>query len=289
MKDNSTTWDPQFKERLLEAPDFRAFLKTFFREKGKGDAVPRRPRPLSYAEFGRRAGLTSRSYARDFIEGSKYPGSIAIGRLCDGLGLRGVWREYFETLIALSKKNSPGTKLVLDSLRERIRKANRVKKIPAGEASVHLAKSLPDGISAVFAACGSERDGASLESILSRTRYTPIKAERALIRLMELRLIETKDGRYFPTQIHLAAERLGGDAYFQNDFKEGLRLTRERLENQATSDDALFFSSTVCISAEKMKEFKHRLRELMYSFVGEVEEAEGDCVAELVLGFSNNR
>jgi hypothetical protein len=289
MEERNDPWDEAFRTALVAAKDYRAFLRLFFTGE-ESSFAHRRPKPISYAEFSRRARLSSRSYIRDFIEGDRVPGPVASRRICVGLNLQGPWRDYFEHLVKISSNpNESSNRQTLERLKIKIVKSKKRPHFAKPVLAKRISKALSQEIAAVFAASGTVDQGATIAEICSRTKLSPVIVEKASIRLMELGLFTTRNGRNYPVQIHLAAEKLGNESTFLNDFRRGINLNLERAEHQKVSSNALFFRSSVCVNSELAKEHAGRLRDILYAFVNEIEDANGDCLADLVVGFSNNQ
>lgn len=87
---------------LLSFDNYRDFLKFFLKPSGEVR------KPLSYAEFSRRAGFASRAFPRDVILGARSITSDTLPKFIKGMGLTGEWRDYFSLLVQkdLAKANS---------------------------------------------------------------------------------------------------------------------------------------------------------------------------------------
>jgi uncharacterized protein (TIGR02147 family) len=291
MRKKTKPWDPAFQARLLEAQDFKAFLRLFFRSStAEKDDSTRHPKPITYAEFSRRAGFSSRSYILDVLEGRKPLGSAVMEKIARGLGLTSLWREYFRLLLAHSKSSDSETfQRNLDSIRKKLSKRSRISLIPPGKNQSKFSPLIRTELPRIYAACGSEIDGASLAEVLARTRGEVEITESVLQKLESLGLLEKKGDRYYPRYAHLAFERFESENFFREDYLANLEVAKKRLDSGARlRRSSLFFSSTVCVKHSRMGEFSDRLRDLLHDFVSDVEASDGDCIADIVLGFSDN-
>lgn len=289
MNDQTKAWDASFREELLKANDFRSFLRPFFTARSSRTAASfRKPKPMTFAAFSKKAGLSSRSYILDILEKRKPLGPTVTEKICRALGLNALWKKYFTLLVAVSKSEDPELEAKLSFIRKKIIKRGRIVRVPPQGKGGKLAGILIPNLPQIYAACGSEDNGASLAEISLRTRIPESKACEALSLLQSLDLIEERKERYYPRYAHLAFEKFGGEDYFRQDYQNTLGRTGKRFRESTPSENWLFFASTVCVRKDRMAEFSAQLRDLLHNFVSDSEDPDGNSISDLVLGFTDN-
>ena len=288
-----TDLDPVFVEALTEAPDYRTFLARFF--KPAAGTTPEARKLLSYSDFSRRAGFKSRAYIRDIVGGQKRVLPANFERICQGLGLSNGLREYLRWLVAREepalREALRATPLQVEArlgdLRRRLRRTIATERrvlTRDGSATRVLAVDVP----AVFAASGAVEVGATLPEIAGRTRLSAVRITRSLRLLEEIGALTRAGDRYRPSTDHLTLEKLGALSSFHQDFERALATCRARMPRQMERPGSLFFTSTVCVKDRDLPRIKEELRAALLSIVGVAEDPNGDCVADLVIGFTSN-
>lgn len=63
----------------------------------------KKSKPLSYAEFARRAGFSSRAFARELLIGKRRITASTFAQIAKALGLKGAWKDYFQTLVMIEE------------------------------------------------------------------------------------------------------------------------------------------------------------------------------------------
>lgn len=280
----------QFTEALLGAKSYRDFLAMFF-EKDHGAFVEQITRPtLSYAEFSRRAGFSSRSYIRDILLGKKRVNLSNFEKITVGLKLNSQQRDFFRALVALEE---PGFRIrttlapeeILAKQISKIRKSHQLKRFSKDKLDV---KSLLDSaeVALVFASTGTELLGASHDEIVGRCRLGQTQVKNALQALIRSDLVSVRDGRFFPCSAHVAVERLGGDDFFRQDFLRTVASLKRKFESQPNQKTSLFLASTFCVRESQLPALKESLSQALLQFISAAEDSQGDTVVELVVGLT---
>ncbi len=277
-------WTAQFIEALLQAPDYRSFLRVFLAREGLDG------RAWSYAQFTHRAGFSSRAYVREVILGLRRLTAKSLGGFVQAMGLSAEWKEYFRLLVSLEESDAnfngwsdDKRSNQLAKLRERLRRKNRPRlaseACPAFSEKLFELKCIPR----VYAALGTQEGGANLEEIQARTSLPSAKLRSALQRLMELDLIEElpEKGRMRAKNMHLIRTELGKCENFQSVFLDALDQAKLRATQSIDAPDALFFVSSLSISRSSLPKLKAELREFLINFVDQAENSSGDVVVNL--------
>lgn len=90
-------WDSEFVKILLDAKNYRDFLRCFFLKRQKY----KNPKRLSYQHFANLAGFSSRGFMNDVIAGRKQFSPDSFDRISVALKLNHIWKEYFYCLVAI--------------------------------------------------------------------------------------------------------------------------------------------------------------------------------------------
>lgn len=281
-----------FTDLLLGAKSYRDFLSLFFDENPAllGFGILRKP--LSYAEFSRRAGFASRAFIRDILLGKKRVTLSNFDKIVRGLKLNAQQRDFFRALVALEEPDFRGppygrTEDALLKQMAKIRKSHHLKKINQEIASSEDILKSAD-VSVVFAASGTEQNGASFAEIIGRCGLTPNQVKNALQALLSSELISFRNDRYYPCSSHVAFERLGGDEFFRKDFLRTVASLKRRFETNPQNDICLFLASTFCVAKSQLPALKESLNQTLLQFISSAEDSAGDSIVELVVGLTPN-
>ncbi|MGZ3712786.1 MAG: hypothetical protein ACXVBE_13565 [Bdellovibrionota bacterium] len=284
-----SNWDPQFKDKLLEAPDYRAFIRLFFER----DGTRKFPKQLSFTSFAARAGFSSKAFMNDILATRKRITPSSFDRVVKGLNLNASWSEYLHSQVAAeeTKFHSPGKEAEFYKKRQQALRAKIAKRSATAPSNgmsplvrVYLQRDFP----VVFASLGEVNTGAELETIIQRSRLPRPRVLAVLKEMQECGLAAEQGNKFIPSTVALEAESLGSSEVFRADVLRSLDKAKARLMKQSDSPDSLFMSQTFSVSRRNLPQLKKILAETVRSFAADAEHAEGDTVAELVLGFTNN-
>jgi uncharacterized protein (TIGR02147 family) len=285
-------WEPSFIEALLGSRTYVEFLAQFFESKNFNIG---QSKPLSYAQFARRAGFASRAYARELALGQKKITDSNLHRVIQALKLSNLLREFFVQLVKQDPINNLRQGKIL-SVDEISKLKNRIRLQIAGHGSTSPSKIYNSESSAyfdliphIFAASGRTDEGASIDEILERTRF---HRRRTLVALEEMikigLLIKNQNNKYIPCSPHIAIDKLGGNEYFQRDYERSLALVAKSFRQQSKNPNALFLASNFCVSRKHLPTLRESLRQTIIEFVNSHENPDGDCVTEINIAFLTN-
>lgn len=286
------SWESTFERRALEAPCYRGFLKLFFQE----PIDWKKPKPLSFGQFAERSGFSSKSFMNDVIAGRKRITPKSFERVVLGLGLSTTWQQYFKFLVAIDEEafRSPreSREELLAKLKELRQKLKRrsVKQIHREHSSSIVDVFVEEDFPEVYASLGALESGADLPTIRNRSRLPEGRIKIVLSKMISAGLVSYDEtaGRYLPKADALNADDLRNSETFMRDFLRSQQKARVRLVSQVATGESLFMSQTFSVDSKRLSALKVELGKLIESFVAEAEEAEGDCVSEICISFTNN-
>lgn len=264
----------EFGLLLIECSDYREFLRLHFDPPGGIVVKPK----WSYELFARKAGFASKSHIHQVIHGQKNLSVDSAEKVVQALKLSKPWAEYFKALVRGSGSN-------LDSLRARLKKNLVVSKTDPGLR--RLSTQVTQFVPTVYASLGDPDKGASLEEIQQRSRLAEPTLNKALRAMLDIGLITKNESRYKANSLHVDVGGLGETTQFKDDFKFSMERALKRV-GQGHGQQAAFYLNTFSVRSKDLPELSHALKELLSEFAVEAEAATGDCIAELVCGFSSN-
>lgn len=269
-------------EKVLHAKNYREFIKLAM-------AGTSRSRAISFAELSRRAGFSSRSYPSDVVNGHRRITAASLPQFIQGLKLTGDFKNYFVLLVSHEEQDiNP-----LGYSREKIEKSllkvrERMRTGFAPEKQVASSKVYGKKFTLeVYAALGTANGGASLNEIMSRTKLSKEKCATILLEMQEDGLIQydREANRFFAPESHRIMDKLGDD-FFRLHFLESLRyISSEATETAFKKEDRLFLTSVFSISKSQAEKLKKELRDVIIRFADTAEDASGDSIAKVVVGF----
>lgn len=261
---------------LLEAPDYRSFIKLWIDER-------RKVKKIGYADIARLGGFAARSFPRDVINGSKRLTLASMPKFAMGLQLKGELYDFFRILVEIEHEDCR-TK-IFDSVKLQDLKLRLKERILAKHGKTDLStdeafkvSSLPE----VYAALGSVERGASIAEILERTSLSASEVEAALDQMVTSGIALKKKARYFPLQSHLSFEGLKQSEIFKKHFIWGSERSARMVKTGLSSDSKLFLSSAFSVNQNAIPKLKEELRALLMRFVDTAETTDGNKVVNIV-------
>ncbi len=282
-------WDTEFETQLLNALDYREFLKTFFLKNRNCES----PRALTYQEFANRAGFSSKSFMKEVIDGKKKLSPNSLEKVKVGLKLNGFWSDYFEGLIGSEEPSFQTAKHSKEYYEEKLSKLKKKfsklkdKKVLTSNSSlvqVFLETNFPE----VYASLGDTDHGEEFNVIANRSKVETERLEAILQKMQESGLVLKKGNKYIPIAGALDISEIKSTEVYKMDFFRSIEKAKQRFQAQLSSDKALFMTQTFSVSESQLQEFKESLAILIEEFSAECESPQGDCVAEVVVSFTNN-
>lgn len=271
-------------EKVIQAESYRLFIREAL------DILRQKRRGFSLTTFAQKAGLGSRGFILDVINGKKRLTARSAPKVIKGLGLDGKLKNLF---LALIDQAEPDLSLSFTSPNER---EARIARMKAELISQVKQESSVDRISAaslygdinflmVYSALGSIESGATLEQICARSNLSK-RIVLPILEKMQIEKILQVDGfQYKAINSHIVFEKLGNNQEFKNVFLETLKIVRERAVEGMQRENELFFHSVVSINKNQLPELKSVLRTRVTEFVHENQFDDGDHVAIVQLAF----
>lgn len=273
------------RTELLDKGEYRDFLKYFIKPHSS------LLNALSYAEFSRRAGFSSRAFPRDICLGTRAINLETLPKFIRGLGLTGDWKEYFTILVQkeinstlLQDKNKAEKKL--ESLKQRLLSGRtRINKINDLNLA-NRAYAIPE-LPRIFAALGSVDKGSTIDEISLRLKIKTEELRPRLQAMEKLGFVQFNESTcsFLPQTHHHTLSQVGGSDFFKYHFIQSTQSLLAQAKNSFISDTKLFLQTSFSVSSEdKLKQLKSEMRELIFKFVDENEDSNGTIVVDLALG-----
>ena len=266
----------EIAELLFASASYRAFLRDYMKKT-----------KISYRSLASKAGFASKSYLRDVQVGQKKLTERSLPKLMQALELNADSRKYFRLMVSFEEYNASSAEIKKDEIKRRMsRIKNRVcaKQDGFQVKALYSMKHCLD----VYASLGSLEKGASLAEVVMRSRLGQDEAQGVLNELVRQNIIYSEKDRYFVVNEHLVYDALAKNISFQENYVSSLQEAQVLANEKFDRKDQLFLNSTYSISKKNMPKLRQELRELLLRFADTTEEAEGDCLARLVVAFTSN-
>ena len=263
-------------QTLLDSSDYREFIKALIAEKSKY-------KKFGFSDIARNGGFASRSFPRDVANGDKRITLASLPKMIKGLGLNSDLADYFRLLVEVSHpdcrtKDIGDVKLYacLENLKFRLSNKSHISIESKNQAYAN--RNTP----AVYAALGNKDSGASVATIQSRTNLSENEVFETLKFLIELKLVEKKQGKYYLTENHVNLQGLKTNEFFKKHFLHLADKSVRSAHQKFNSDEALYLSSAFSVRKSELPKLKDELRSLLLKYIDSSEKAEGDKVVNLV-------
>ncbi len=268
--------DKTSKERLVNARNFRDFIKLVLIIRSTDQ------KRFSYADLARKAGFSSRSFPREVVMGKKTLTLESLKKMSAGLDLSRDLIQYFTYLVELEIESCRGPGKTISSVEKSL--MNLKSRIVQKESDLLNKKDSPFSslfLPKVFAALGSEINGASTAEVKRRTSLSEETILTSLKSLEDIGLVIRKGIRFYPQVTHPSIQNLNSETLFKSYFKENLNHISNELDADYGKSHSLFFNSCFLISVKEVTRLKEELRELLLKYVDENESPNGDKVLSL--------
>jgi len=265
---------------LVNVKNYREFITV--KMKGHEGA-----RQLTWAELSRRAGFSSRSYPSDVVSGHRRITATSLPGFIKGLGLKGDLKTLF-TLLVSQEEDLEIVGVAQDNI------ARNLEKVRERLLSRFENRETSDRVYSqrywleVYAALGSPSEGATLSEVAGKTKLPREECLRVLEKMEAAGLVrlDYQNKHFIAVENHIAFDKLGESDFFRKHFINSLQeLSRQATPESFKKQDRLFLTSVFSISQHRATEFKKELRELIVRFVDSSENAKGDSIAKVVVGF----
>ena len=255
---------------LIESPNYRAFLKTFF--KLKKELNP----SYSFAVFARHAEV-SKSLPRDIIEGLKRITEKTLPSFLHAMELEGLLEELFVQLVA-AEENPARLKLV-KRLSNLFIETYFTKTYSESNFKDYRAPFL-------YAASGEVGVGVDSKTLSKRTGLCQDTVLKSLPLLEQLKLgkYDPEKDTFYPStaQVHIVPDK--DKKFFQDFYQYCLGLQKDQVSENFYSDDSYFYNEVFSVNKKDIPKLKLELSKLLKSFLIKAENSQGDSVSVLNLG-----
>lgn len=288
MKD----WDSAFVGQLLEAASYREFIKLFFHR----DKSIVKPKKLTFGEFAKRSNFASKAYLNDIIAGRKRITPGAFDKVVAGLRLNSLWAKYLRCLVSLEESKFHTADRGQDYYRaqrlkakDQIQRGRSVRALRENQLEAQRIFLRPD-FPEIYASLGDLGTGETLEGISRKTRLPIDSLKVALAELESIGLLhyDPSKQRYVPLSVGVEAYGLKDTSAFKSDFFRSLDKVKQRFTKQAPSENSLFMTQSFSVSSRQLNNLRKQLAEIVENFAAQAEDSDGDCVAEVCIGFTHN-
>ena len=263
-------------EALLAIDDYRAFIKKVMRIRSRSGVT------LTYAKLGRLAGISSRSYPRDIVGGTKRMTPALLPKFARALGLTGDLRALFTDLVELSEPGARASGRSEEQIRFSLQRL-RARLAQKTSSSFHIEQAFAVAeLPRVYAALGTQEQGASQTEIERRTGLDEVVVAGVLAKMLEIGLAKKNGARFFPEKPHFSTTDLKASDVYKQHFLKQTEVVLSEARRKMNSDDNLFFSSAFSVKAKLLPELKTELRDLLLRYVDTSEVASGDKVVSLI-------
>lgn len=221
------------------------------------------------AKISRAAGFHSRSYITEVLSGKKGLSRDSAARLRGALKLPSAAGKLFECL-ANDPKNPKLNNLRLE-LANYTPKAREVAQSNLREPEVFQ----------VYAALGTETEGASLEEILRRTQLSELAAKSGLSALMASEAAVEKEGRFYALSSKadcLASADDQSVAEMVQKVCAGIQKNRQSIVADSRN---LNIYSAFSVRLAKIPELKKSLEKAVMDVLDEYQDDSGDCIEQV--------
>jgi predicted transcriptional regulator len=257
----------------------RAAVNAFEKVHGRG----------SKALLSRKAGFASRSYLTEVLSGKKGLSRDSLTRLRLALKLTGTAAKLLDCLAAIDFPEIQIRRIGSADLHRQIKELREqlVSNAPEKGRNVAAPHLATPEVFQVYAALGSESDGASLSEVLSRTRLSESTAEWALKLLLQSGAVTEKKGRYF-ANISKADALRSKDAIALGDMVHKVCANIQKNRRQFVSDDKnLNTYSAFSMRRERIGDLKKSLEAALFAVLDEYQDDKGDCVEQVFVSLFN--
>lgn len=265
-------------KELLEASNYRRFMAVWIEIKSES-------KKMTYSDIARWGGFSSRSFPRDVLKGSKRLTLISLPKMIRGLQLPVSLGSYFRLLVEAEHEDCRPLSGTTDSVTKNLAKHKErlLSQSTLQDASVDTAFSISH-IPEVYAALGSAETGSHVDDIIARTGLSEGLVLISLEKMLELKMVNKKKFRYYPTQNHISLEGLKKSQLFKHHFRKCCDKASDVARQKFDSDEHLFLSSAFSVNKKDLPKLKEDLRTLLLSYIDTSEKPNGNAVVNLVAG-----
>lgn len=263
--------------QLARSQNAQEFLKTLYRQNKQENS------DFSYAYIAQVCGFRSKSYFNEVVNGKKGLTLEGSRKLSVGLRMPKAIAEFFHHLVEMDAC-PPNQKVKIQHRFEESRKKILKKSKSIDRMTFQTLYDLQNW-PLVYCSLGDRESGATLKEIEKRCSLPVPEIQSVLEFLIEKKIVEFKDSRFFATENSLFVDGLTSSNSFRDFYLRELSRAYTAAQTEFKNRNQLFYNTVLSIDSKRMPEFRKALSELLNDFVGQTESPHGDKVASLVCSF----
>lgn len=253
--------------------DYRDFLKDRYRQLKEADPV------FSFRHFSKQAGFGSPNYLKLVMDGKRNLSNDAIAKFAKGLRLDNHEGEYFRYMVEFNQCENPHKKKVYEAKLVYLRELFKVKTL-IPELYDYYHDWYHAAIREIVKKGGVKNEPATIAASLV-PNISETEARDSIALLTKLKFVSEKDGVLINTEggeIDTTSAALAQKIYYE----QMAELAAQSLYTQGP-DTQDFESLTLSMPADKVKEVRDKIRELIHSMNSQ--HGSGEAVYQLNIQF----
>ncbi len=273
---------------LIEASTPIEFLKIFLNSR-------RGVKKMSYRQFSKKAGYSSKSYISEILSGKKPLTRYSAENFLRSMNLNKDLSTYFRNLVSIelveSEQLTALNKSLLISQNEKLKFKLKSKLIDKRSSSKDKVANilLKNNFPTIFAALGSAESGASIDEIAGRSNLTVQDIKVVLLDMVQIDMVNVINDRYYAKNNLVDLDYLKSDQYFIENFIRCSARAQDRLKKKSNNKNSLFMTQTFSAPSGRMQELKDRLKAIIIDFADDTEDSVGDSVLEICISFTSTK
>ena len=281
-------WDILFEQHLVEAYNYRNFLKFFFTRNGSWQ----HPKSLSFRNFADRAGFSSKSFLSEIISGKKKitPGSF--DKIAAGLKLNKYWRDYFFYLVAVEEPQFYNKTHGLAYFQKRLSvQRKKILGIRQDTWSEHQSgishRSLKENYTDICVSINGS--GSTFEEIKKISRIGDAQLTKELHEMVfggDVSFNKVDKKYRYLSQVQNYGHSYSS-AEYQAYFSAAIEKAKSRMGK--AKPEGLYVTQTFRVKRKELADMRSSLAELIRDFADEADaDVDGDGIAEICVMLSHN-
>lgn len=267
---------------LLSCADSRAFLsealKLQYQKKGR----------VNLADFSRKAGFSSRSFLTEYLSGKKKLSKESLRQVKSALTLTKPYMQFFTLLVfkdqpELSTQTPAEIEASLETLKKNLQQQESTKGLISDARKIVRKKDL----FRIYAALGTEAEGANISEILTRTGMKLNDVQGGLQTLLEENVVVYQNQRFYARANQVDFLGFSDKEALSTLVKDVCEDFKSQASAITAEDRNFVFYSAFSVQSQQLPLFKKKLREALYSVLDEFQCDGGDQVHQVFLCSKN--
>ncbi len=270
--------------RLLETQSYREFMRVLIQNESK-----KRNKNFNQSGFARKAGISSRSFLSEVLNGKKHLTNFSLPRVVKAFGISGHLARYFELMVSLEEPkvnylrlSKEQTHVKLETLKEKIR--SRVLSYDVQSKAINVYSNYE--VLRVYCSLGEKRSGREISEISKISKVSKDVCELVVEKLCKMGVANKVGSRFENTERHLMFSDLGSSESFKEIWLNTHREVSEKALKSFDDPSSYFFASVYSTSVRRFPELKKKLHEVMLDFCSSEQDDNGENLIAISLGMS---